>query len=280
MSANISSKIPPEFRIKSNQCKAMTDEKGILSKLPPIAKTISPQHYSLLCVINKNKPICTYSSSDYIYCPNKLINNIKIQLLSTKFKVQTILIKRDKQGVENYICYLNPEYEDRAHICAYINKLIIDSSPDEMAKMHSFSQPYNYILGYLYGYSEKEIRGYYLQRYLLKSLPPKIKSKMMKYIEESNFDLDFVSYKVKLERLYKALKKVDNFKDFDEKFAQIKIRANITEKEIVSSNKFKAFRRSVKPKLLKFSISDLKTTYPDDYKKLAPQFTKFQKSLK
>lgn len=273
-------KIPKEFRLTKAQCKASTNEKGLLSKLPPLADAISVVHYSLICLLNGNKPVSQYSTNSYFYCPTRLISNIKIQILADVMKVKTILIKKDKHNVSQYVCYLDPQYEESAYMCAYLNKIVYyDASPKEQKKMISFQQPYNYLFGKLYGYSDKEIRGYYLQRYLLKSVPPAIKAKMMKHVSESNFDLDIVSYKTKLERLYTALKKVDNFQDFDSKFRIIANRAQRLADDISANPKYKAFKRTTKPKPFKFNITELKDTYPDDYSKYAPTLIRFQKSL-
>lgn len=272
-------KIPKEFQITRKQCKARTNERGLLASLPQIASTISNPHYSLQCLINNNKPISLYNTNVYYYCSNYLVNNVKLQILADKVKVKTILVKKDKQNVSILICYLNTKYEQTAYLCAFINKTILDATQEEQIRIYSFNQPYNYLLGELYGYTPKEIRGYYLNRYILKSLPPKIKSKMMKYITESNFDLNFVSHKTKLERLYNALKKVDNFADFDSKYLPMKDRSDKLKQDIINSKKYKAFVKLTKPQPFVFHISELQKTFPDDYNKLKPILTKFQKSL-
>lgn len=274
-------KLPKEFTFKKSHCKALTNEKGLLSTLPPIASTISTYHYSLACLMSGVKPISMYSTTSYFYCPNKLMNNVKLQILATHMKVKTILIDKDQRYGTNMICYIDPKYEENAYLCAYITKLIFhDVSANKQQKMISFNQAYNHILGTLYGYTEPEIRGYYLQRYLLKSLPPKIKSKMMKYVSNSNFDLDIVSYKTKLERLYKALKKVDNLADFDSKYSRIIEQSQYIIDDIKKSKGFKSFVKKTKPKLFKFDISELKESYPDEYDTYAPKLKKFEKSLK
>lgn len=273
-------KIPKEYILKKSQCKAQTDEKGLLSKLPPIASAISPQHYSLVCVLNGAKPICSYTTNTYHYCPNKLIDNVKLQILASHMNVKTILVAKESSDSFAYICYIDPKYKDNAQLCAYITNMIAkEPSPERQSKMLSFNQAYNYILGIIYGYSEAEIRGYYLQRYLLKSLPPKIKRKMMKYVEDSNFDLDIVSYKTKLERLHTALKKVDNFSDFDTKYKRIVGTAQSVIDDIKASRKYKTFVKSHQPKPFKFDYKELKNTYQDEYKTYAPIFAKFEKSL-
>jgi hypothetical protein len=273
-------KIPKEYVLKKTQCKAQTDEKGFLSKLPPLASAISPQHYSLACVLNGLKPICSYTTNAYYFCPTKLIDNVKLQILASHMNVKTVLISKENSDSSGYICYINPKYKENAQLCAYITNMIFkETSPEKQTKMLSFIQAYNYILGFLYGYSKAEIRGYYLQRYLLKSLPPKIKTKMMNYVSNSNFDLDIVSYKTKLERLYTALKKVDNFSDFNTKYKCIIVTAPSIIDEIKASKKYKTFVKSHQPKPFKFDYKELKNTYQDEYKTYAPIFAKFEKSL-
>lgn len=273
-------KIPEAFKLTKSQCKAVINERGLLSVLPSLAQTVTPQHYPLLCVMNDVKPISFFTTNSYLYCPNRLINNIRIQIMADKMQVKTILIKKDKQDVSSFICYTNTGYVERAYLCAYFSQQLMDATPEEQQKLISFNSPYNYILGELYGYTQEEIRGYYLNKYILKSLPPKIKSKMMKYISESNFDLDFVSYKTKVQRLYNALKKVDNFADFNSKYTGIKTRATQFTEDAIKTNKYKAFRKRVKPQKFKFDLAELKSTFPDEYKKLMPEMKKFQKSLK
>lgn len=272
--------IPKEFRVKKSQCRAMTNERGLLSQLPALSQTVSAQHFSLICMLNGNKPISQYSSNAYFYCPNRLMNNLKTQILAETMKVKTLVYHKDKSVNQIMICYLDQAEEERAYICAYLGKQIyFETGAEKQRKMLSFHQPYNYIFGKLYGYSDAEIRGYYLQKYLLVSLPPKIKSKMMKYISNSNFDLDIVSFKTKLERLYNALNKTDGFKDFDEKFKTIISSSLPILEKIKKDPKFKAFVRNTKPKPFKFDMKEFKEMYPDDYDKYEPKIIKFQKSL-
>ena len=73
-------KLPKEFTFKKSHCKALTNEKGLLSALPPIASTISTYHYSLACLMSGVKPISMYTTTSYFYCPNKLMNNVASDL--------------------------------------------------------------------------------------------------------------------------------------------------------------------------------------------------------
>ena len=272
-------RIPKEFKLIKKQCKATTNEKGLLSELPPITKTIGIVHYPLLCVLNDCKPMSHYINNSYQFCYNKLLNNCKIQIMASVDNIQTIIFYKDKQDNMEMICYKDSKYEEQAYLCVYLNKLLRDATDTTRLKLLSFNNSYNHLMGKLYGYSEGEIRGYYLQKYLLKSLPKKIKSQMMKHITESNFDLDFVTFKSKMIRLYNALKKVDDFKDFDEKYNQIKHNSDKMGLDTLNSKEFKSFKRSIKPKPFKFEIAELTTTFPNEYSKLAPKLTKFKKSI-
>ena len=269
-------KIPKEFKVKKKDCKASTNSKGLLSSKTKLSKTMSNDHYLMLCLINGNKPLCEYSSYEYELCPNKLINNVKVQIIANKANISTILVTKhlDKKHM---ICYNDVKNRENAYLCAYLMKTIIEAKPEEQHKYYLFNKPYHYILGKLFGYSYEEIRGYYLQRYMLKALPPKIKKKMN--VEESNFDLDIISYKTKLEKIYKALEKVDNFKDFDIKYKVIKQEAFGVVEKMLDDKKFKKYKQYTKPVIFKFKIDELKNTYPDEYKKLKPILLKFEKSL-
>lgn len=272
-------RIPKEFKLTQNQCKAPTNKQGLLSKLPPIAKEVGIEHYPLLCMLNNCKPMASYSNNSYQFCYNKLLNNAKIQIMASIDDVKTITFHKDKQNNAEMICYKDKKFEERAYLLAYLEKMLREAPEKERTKLISFNSSYNYLMGELYGYKDEEIQGFYLQRYLLKYIPPKIKSKMMKYVTDSDFEWDFISFKTKITKLYDALKKVDGFKDFETKILEIKSNRQLMAQNILNSKKFQSFKRTHKPERFKFDISELKDTFPDDYTKLAPKLNRFKKSL-
>lgn len=194
----------------------------------------------LKCIIN-NQIHVSFMHYPLIMAPSREKLMKHIDLFKKAEKVGVKLIYSDdniKSKDRNVVVFKNVKYQNSAILYSYLVRMYKGLDP-----FHEI----NYILNKLMGYDEEYNKNYYLRKYINFMIPAKLKHK----VEKINNNIE-LSQKKKYIKKYKLIKSYDNFRDFDKKFEDVKIKAKKMFEEIVRSQKFINYAKNIKIHKFKF----------------------------
>ena len=231
-------------------CKPLILKDGIMNKYNDLFKKIGDEtYYYILCIINGNKEISDISApypKIYAFSRDNFILKSKILLMAEKAKLKILPV------TEQLNLIFAPDTSlDGVLLLAYIEKLMSQNNFDEIYQ--------SYISGKLYGYSEEDIRGYYLLSYIGQQIPVSIKSKM-----KSSIGYDKKTYLEQFKEKLSEVNRIDNLTDFNNKFKQIKIDGNKWITKTLKSHEFSKYKSNMKNKIKSFKV-DMKYLKEDPY---------------
>ena len=246
---------------KTLYCMPSIDEHGFLRKnqLNDLYGSLT----EIYCLLNGYLDTTDFADKIITYNKTYLYKRLKL-LIDAENAGMKMIYSFENNGTKYYSVFLDNLYLDKAYLYAYIfyyTKHYL--SPLEQRKLSVPFSYYPYVLGKLLNYRERDIRGFYILKYIItwhKSQSPaihKILQKIRKDTEISIQNIDIKAYQSLYKKQYHAIKNYDDFTHFDTLYNNMRIKANQFFNKILSTKKFIKFKKERRPIPFKFNLKTL-----------------------
>ena len=224
-------------------CAQFINEKGFISSKANLELI---KYGTLSCipsVIKGDTKITSINISQITDTIQYCIDRLTMMMIAEKHKMLSITTSSHITFCHSILYILD------AYILSYLNyQIYVKKNSKYMKDINKIFSVLLFIGRKFQTKNYKFVRGYFLFRYINHGIPAELEQKISKYIKYAK------SSKQHYINRYNAIKKVDNFKDFNKKLAETDILATKLCDKIRNSNEFKAFTKTHPVKEFEFNV--------------------------
>lgn len=235
----------------------------------------------ILCLANKKREFDLTNIQKYynqVLNANDLLKYTEGLMYLMKNKIYALpLVGTKLENPYDYVFYLT---YDKDTVQPYFEKYI---GTNIELKKHLQTENINaYIRNKNKGFKQRNLRGYYLWRYIMrKDYPAKLNEFIARKEKHEKFhEIDYANWENYIvKKITKWMKEYDNLESFNRYYTKIKNKGDVEYRRLLNSSGFKKFMKKEKKNMKPFNIQPIKAIYPEVLETLPKKFIAGYKKL-